>query len=95
MADGVDKMLLSKEACEKLGMISSSFPEIGAADIDRGYIPVNNVIHNPSEIINAEQFDLEPCSPNDDGTCACPRSESCPPPPKFIPASPPVASENC
>ena len=79
-------MLLSKEACEKLGMISSRFPEIGAADIDRGSIPVNNVIHNPSEVINDEQFDLEPCSPNDDGTCACPRRESCPPPPKFDPS---------
>ena len=83
VAEGVDKLLLSKEACQKLGMISSKFPEVGAADIEGEAIPINTV--NPAEIINDEQFDLEPCSPNEDGTCSCPRRESCPPPPKFDP----------
>ena len=43
------------------------------------------VAQYPSEAVNSEQFDLEPCSPDSDGSCSCPRRESCPPPPKFDP----------
>ena len=33
VAEGVDKMLLSREACETLGIISKKFPEIGSSDV--------------------------------------------------------------
>ena len=36
-------------------------------------------------IVNNELFDLEPYSLDKDKTIACPKRESCPPPPKFIP----------
>ena len=78
------KMLLSRDACEKLGIISSNFPAIGSADKPKT-IPVAQVTQNPSEIVNNEQFDLEPCSPDDSGACSCPRREECPPPPKYDP----------
>ena len=87
VADGVDKMLLSRGACEKLGIINKKFPAVGSADNGRSEsIPVNNVTHSPGGNLNDEHFDLEPCSPNDDGTCSCPRREDCPPPPKFDPS---------
>ena len=86
VAEGVGKMLLSREAYEKLGMINKKFPAVGSADSDESRsVPVSNVTQNPAAALNDEHFDLEPCSPNDDGTCSCPRRESCPPPPKFDP----------
>ena len=84
VAQGAGKMLLSREACQKLGIISHKFPTVGEAEIDRT-IPVAKVIQNPAGGLNDEHFDLEPCSPNDDGTCSCPRREECPPPPKYDP----------
>ena len=84
VADGVDKMLLSRGACEKLGIINSKFPAVGAAGNEP--IPVNNVSHTPGGTLNDEHFDLEPCSPNNDRTCAYPKKEDCPPPPKFDPS---------
>ena len=86
VAEGVDRMLLSREACGKLGMINEKFPAVGSADDFRSRsIPVAQVNQNPAAALNEEHFDFEPCSPNDDGTCSCPRRESCPPPPKFDP----------
>ena len=86
VAEGVDRMLLSREACCKLGIINDQFPAVGSANNLRSRsIPVAQVNQNPAGALNEEHFDLEPCSPNDDGTCSCPRRESCPPPPKFDP----------
>ena len=86
VAEGVDRMLLSREACCKLGIINDQFPAVGSANNLRSRsIPVAQVNQNPAGALNEEHFDLEPCSPNDDGTCSCPRQESCPPPPKFDP----------
>ena len=84
VAEGVNKMLLSRESCEKLGMISNRFPSIGENDNSIS-APISQVTHKHSDIANDEQFDLEPCSPDDSGACSCPRRENCPPPPKFDP----------
>ena len=36
-------------------------------------------------VADDEQFDLEPCSPDENGGCSCPRRESVPSRPKFDP----------
>ena len=65
-------------------MISPSFPTVGSHDIENhravgevGEIEVTEM--NPSD----EEFDLTPCSPDENGVCTCPRREPTPPPPKF------------
>ena len=85
VAEGVDKMLLSREACEQLGIIDRRFPSIGSSDVDTSRSKMAQVNQYPSEGVNSEQFDLEPCSPDSEGACSCPRREDVPPPPKFDP----------
>jgi hypothetical protein len=84
VAEGFNQILLSRQACEQLGMISPSFPTVGCHDIENhrrvgevGEIEVTEM--NPSD----EEFDLTPCSPDENGVCTCPRREPTPPPPKF------------
>ena len=79
VADKVGKLLLSKEALIKLGIISKTFPEVG------GSIYQDPVVAEVQESINTEQFDLEPCAPDEDGSCSCPRRAPVPEPPKFVP----------
>ena len=64
VAKGVEKLLLSKEACIKLGILSKSFPAVGSA------VESKTNIAEVSDGINIEQFDLEPCNPADDGSCS-------------------------
>ena len=52
VAEGVDKMLLSREACEKLGIISINFPNIGSAVDDRSRTKVALVTQYPSEVLS-------------------------------------------
>ena len=47
VAEGVNKMLLSRESCEKLGMISNRFPSIGDHDNFRS-APIFQVTQNHS-----------------------------------------------
>jgi len=65
VAEGVTKLMLSKEACVQLGIIRNNFPAVGdcalAAQTDA--------------ITATEQFDLIPCSPDEDGSCSCPRRQ--------------------
>ena len=79
VAEGVQKLLLSKEACIKLGIISNNFPAVGSATDHKP------VVAEVTEPHNAAEFDLEPCAPEDDGSCKCPRRDSVPEPPKFDP----------
>ena len=62
VAEGVQKLLLSREACVKLGILSKSFPAIGSAS------EVEPVVAEVSDCLNADQFDLEPCAPEEDGS---------------------------
>ena len=81
---GVNELLLSREACVKLGMIDSSFPAVGCATGARSVPGVSQVarVNNNRE----EHYDLEPCSPDEDGKCDCPRRAPCPEPPKYDPS---------
>ena len=79
VAEGVEKLLLSKEACVKLGILNKSFPSVGSAVTDKPVVA--EVMDGP----NADQFDLEPCAPEEDGSCSCPRREPVPEPPVFDP----------
>jgi hypothetical protein len=81
VAEGFNQILLSRHAYEQLGMISPSFPTVGCHDIENhntvGEVEVTE--KNPSD----EEFDLTPCSPDENGVCNCPRREPTPSPPKF------------
>ena len=79
VAEGVQKILLSREACVKLGILSKSFPAVGSS------VEKQPVVAEVSDGVNAEQFDLEPCAPEEDGSCRCPRRQSVPEPPQFDP----------
>ena len=103
VSEDVEQLLLSREACVQLGMISSTFPEVGshkAGDVlssgveDNDEVPDHVAVHQGGEgytalpdvadmILPDEDMDLTPCSPNPDGTCACPRREPPPPPPRY------------
>ena len=79
VAEKVGKLLLSKEALIKLGMISKSFPKVGS------YSNTQPVVAEVTDTLNNDQFDLEPCAPEEDGSCNCPRRVPVPEPPKFVP----------
>ena len=79
VCDGVDKIILSEQTCKQLRMISSRYPEPGS--FDKVNVPqVAPVVNNDDE-----HYDLEPCSPDEDGGCSCPRRESVPIKPEFDP----------
>ena len=76
VAEGVTKLMLSREACVQLGIISDNFPAIGDSAVTA----------QTDAVTAAEQFDLIPCSPEEDGSCSCPRRQPVPEsPPEFDP----------
>ena len=84
VAEEINQLILSREACERLGMIASSFPDVGCAqNKDRcqiGAISEQDVLE---DLYNRSEDDLTPCSPREDGSCDCPRREPTPPRPEF------------
>ena len=67
VAEKVGKMLLSKEALIKLGIISQSFPQVGSYNDSSPVVAEVGDTHPDTP--NNEQFDLEPCAPEEDGSC--------------------------
>ena len=64
-------------------MISSSFPTVGCySNNDQTTAQVGEI--DAAEMIRSE-FDLIPCSPDEEGVCKCPRREPTPPPPEYLP----------
>ena len=59
VAEGVTRLMLSKDACVQLGIINSSFPSVGSC-----------YTVSASAVTNSEEFDLVPCAPNEDGSCS-------------------------
>ena len=72
-------MLLSREALVKLGIINRTFPTVGSS------VDTQPVVSEVGDTSNDEQFDLEPCTPLEDGSCNCPRREPVPEAPKYVP----------
>ena len=68
VAEGVNRLMLSKQACVQLGIVNSNFPSVGSCHNTASALAVSD----------SEEFDLVPCSPNEDGTCSCPRREPVP-----------------
>ena len=79
IAEKVGKMLLSREALVKLGIINRTFPTVGSS------VDTQPVVSEVGDTSNDEQFDLEPCTPLEDGSCNCPRREPVPEAPKYVP----------
>ena len=71
VAEKVGKLLLSKEALVKLGIISEKFPMVGSSHDS------HPVVAEVTDTPNNEQFDLEPCAPEEDGSCNCPEDNQC------------------
>ena len=70
-------------------MISPSFPTVSCYSTnDHTTVQVGEI--EAAEMIQSE-FELIPCSPDEEGTCKCPRREPTPPPPEFLPGK--TASE--
>ena len=84
VSEDVEQLLLSREACEQLGMLSKNFPEVGEFQNNATVTEVAaEYIDPPDMILPGEDMDLTPCTPSSEGTCTCPRRESPPPPPTF------------
>ena len=88
VAENVEQLLLSREACTQLGMIPSNFPEVGShktGDVFSGGMEVSGdgFAEVTDMVLPDGDMDLTPCSPNPDGTCSCPRREPTPAPPRY------------
>ena len=77
---GLDHMLLSKDACQKLGIIPSNFPSIS---VSAASAQAMEVVAPPD---GGHPEAPSPCRPKADGTCSCPKREKPPPPPVFDPS---------
>ena len=75
------KLLLSKEACVMLGIVSETFPAVGSS------MEKQLVFAEISVGLSLDQnLNLEPCTVEDDGSCRCPRRESVLEPHNLIPS---------
>ena len=87
--EGLDWLILSKEACQALGIIKDDFPAIGSfgsADInDLSYSGGLMRMFLLSPLPSGEDL-LTPCSPQSDGSCSCPRRKTAPSPPPGLSA---------
>ena len=69
VAEEVDKVFLSKKACEDLGIIGETFPAIGDYPLDAAEL--NKELGNFSIEIN----DSKQCTGLSDSNCSCPKCE--------------------
>ena len=80
VVQGLDHLLLSRDACEKLGIIPADFPSINSCppgnggsmiimEDSKGSTVVMEVVAPPNEGHPALP---SPCNPRSDGTCSCP-----------------------
>ena len=79
VAEGLDQLLLSREACQTLGVIGTDFPTIGSHQ-KTPQTSINEIVPSqPPTQMGGEE--LPECKPKPDGTCDCPRRQPPPPPP--------------
>ena len=90
VVQGLDHLLLSRDACEKLGIIPGDFPSINsctprsepAQPGGEGSTIVMEVVAPPDR---GHPSLPSPCNPRPDGSCSCPLREAPPDPPAFDP----------
>ena len=81
VAEGLNQLLLSKQACVELGIIPHNFPQIGSHHMGKvAEISVDDLME---EMMGLEGDLVSPCKPRTDGSCDCPRRTLPPPPPEF------------
>ena len=91
IAEEVNRVFLSKKACEDLGIIDESFPTIGAYAMENGNTYISAVKTKKSdEQSTNEIISPKPCEGLDADTCSCPKRELPPPAPDTCPF-PPIA----
>ena len=75
IAKGVKELLLSKEACEKLDMLPTGFPMVGAFDscANVGEVKSETPIPGDPVVLPDISLDITLCSPDSEGKCSCPR----------------------
>ena len=88
VAEDVDRVFLSKKATEELGIISKTFPTIGAYALE-----TEDIHENDDTIANGSKHeikDFKQCTGLDSGKCTCPKRELPPIAPKTCPFPPTV-----
>ena len=86
IAENVERIFLSKEACRELGIISKEFPLIGA------HQPGNKAINEEASVNKVEIHDFKLCPGVSDDKCNCPIRELPPEPPLKCPFPPTVSN---
>ena len=86
VAKGVEHLLLSKEACQALGIIPSDFPRVGSygpESTSANILGAQTSQEGDPVILPEVGLDITPCSPDEQGNCECPRRSPAPEPPDF------------
>ena len=85
VAQGVDQFLLSREACQQLGIITSTFPQVGAYEVVSAALENTKLPRDDSVDMLVPDFELDitPCIPQADGSCSCPKRAAPPSPPAW------------
>ena len=85
VAKGIKHLLLSRETCERLGMIPSGFPTLGAFNSPARVGEVRSDIDIPEDpaVLPEVGLDITPCAPDNEGRCLCPRRSLPPEMPEF------------
>ena len=84
VATGIEQLLLSRDACEKLGMIPTTFPKIGGYfHGDDATMATIKQMEDTTHLEGDMELKPTPCNPKPDGSCNCPRRETANTKPKF------------
>ena len=77
--------LQSREACQQLEILTSTFPEVVAYEVQFTTPDNAKLTQDDSAEMLVPDFELDitPCRPQPDGSCSCPRRAAPPPPPAF------------
>ena len=91
VAEEVDRVFLSKKASEELGIISNTFPTIGAFAMESGDAAINALkddILTSEDDSQTEMKEFKTCEGLDVDKCSCPKRELPPPVPDSCPFPP-------
>ena len=89
VAEEVDRVFLSKKASEELGIISKTFPIIGAYSLETAE-DNQKTVDEPSNDYKIEIKNFKACEGLESGICSCPKRELPPSVPKSCPFPPTI-----